>query len=100
MVLCWYGEEFVGCIGIVVGNEVSEFFFRLCDKVEMIFFCIVQEVLINIVKYVKVLVVVVFVQWMMGGIELRISDDGIGIMLEKLNCLVVGSGWGLVIMIE
>lgn len=98
--LRWYGEEFAGRTGIAVGNEASEFFPRLRDKVEMTFFRIAQEALINIAKHAKASAVVVSVQRTTGGIELRISDDGIGITPEKLNRSAAGSGWGLAIMTE
>ena len=98
--LRWYGEEFAGRTGLGIRSEASERFPRLRSKVEMTLFRIVQEALINIAKHAGATVVVVSLQRTAAGVELRVSDDGVGIAAERLRHLAAGSGWGLAIMTE
>lgn len=96
--LRWYGEEFAGRTGIVVRHRSAELFPRLKAKVEMTLFRIAQEALINVAKHARAGQVVLALSRHGGGIELAISDDGVGIAPTAGR--PAGGGWGLAIMAE
>jgi len=98
--LRWYAEEFSGRTGIVLRNEASELFPRLRAKVEMTLFRVAQEALTNVAKHAGARAVLVSLRRSAAGIELKLTDDGVGIAPEQLRQPAAGSGWGLSIMAE
>jgi len=98
--LRWYAEEFAGRTGIVLRNEASELFPRLRAKVEMTLFRVAQEALTNVAKHAGARAVLVSLRRSAAGIELKLTDDGVGIAPEQLRQPAAGSGWGLSIMAE
>lgn len=97
--LRWYGQEFTQRSGIAVQCTAGELFPRLRGKVETALFRIAQEALTNVAKHAAAANVVIALQRTAAGIELRISDDGIGIA-DAAGEPAVGSGWGMSIMSE
>lgn len=97
--LRWYGEEFTQRSGIAVRCNAGEPFPRLRGKVETALFRIAQEALTNVAKHAGASSAAIALQRTGAGIELRISDDGIGIA-DGAGRPAVGSGWGMSIMAE
>lgn len=97
--LRWYGEEFAQRSGIAVRCTAGEPFPRLRGKVETALFRIAQEALTNVAKHAAAASAVIALQRTEAGIELQISDDGIGIA-DDAGRPAVGSGWGMNIMAE
>lgn len=97
--LRWYGEEFAQRTGIEIRCSAGECFPRLHGKVEMALFRIAQEALTNVAKHARAKSAGIFLQRTGDGIEMRISDDGIGIAANG-TARPAGSGWGLSIMAE
>lgn len=104
--LRWYAGEFAGRTGVRTRSEAgergerSERFPRLRAKVEMTLFRVVQEALTNVAKHAGAGEVIVALRHNVGGIELQVADDGVGIAPERLRQSAAGSGWGLNIMTE
>lgn len=99
--LRWYGEEFTQRSGITVHCSAGEPFPRLRGKVETALFRIAQEALTNVAKHAGASSAAIALQRTGTGIELRISDDGIGIgIADDAGRPAVGSGWGMSIMAE
>jgi len=98
--LRWYVEEFKERTGIAVSNGASEGFPRLRSKVEVTLFRIVQEALTNVAKHARATEVSVSLRRQTTGIELRVSDNGLGFAAGRLAPSAAGSGWGLAIMTE
>jgi len=98
--LRWHGEEFSGRTGIACQCVASERLSRLRGEVETTLFRIVQEALINVAKHARATAVTVALAQTAAGIELKVSDDGLGIAPEQLSQPKLGSGWGLSIMAE
>ena len=96
--LRWYGEEFAGRTGIAVRHRSAELFPRLKARVEMTLFRIAQEALTNVAKHARAGEVVLALNRHGGGIELLVSDDGVGIAPGAGR--PASGGWGLAIMAE
>jgi signal transduction histidine kinase len=98
--LRWYGEEFSGRTGIRVEHQATDGFPRLKRKAEITLFRIAQEALTNVAKHARATVVTVSLARMPDGIELAISDNGVGLDPNAAGPLAAGSHWGLTIMAE
>lgn len=98
--LRWHGEEFSGRTGIEFHCTAGDSFPRLRSKVETTLFRVVQEALINVAKHARAATVTVALTRTAAGIELMVSDDGLGIGPDRLRQPTAGSGWGLAIMAE
>ena len=98
--LRWHGEEFSGRTGIAFKYVAIEHFPRLNSQVETTLFRITQEALVNVAKHARATAVSVSLEHSATGITLRIIDDGVGIVPERLRRSAAGSGWGLTILAE
>lgn len=97
--LRWYGEEFAQRTGIAVHCAVGECFPRLPGKVETALFRIAQEALTNVAKHADATNAEISLRRSESGIELRISDDGVGLAAATAPA-AIGRGWGVSIMTE
>ena len=98
--LRWHGEEFSGRTGIAFRCTASEDFPRLPGKIETPLFRIAQEALINVAKHARATEVSISLTRSEEGIELKVSDNGVGIATERQRPPQAGSAWGLAIMAE
>lgn len=98
--LRWHGEEFSGRTGIAFRYTACENLPRLPGKVETTLFRIVQEALINVAKHAQATAVTVTLTQNGEHIELKVSDNGVGMAREQPRQPGAGSAWGLAIMAE
>lgn len=72
--------------------EVSLFddMFKLIDDVVIVLYCIVQELFINVLKYVYVIMVLVVFDVDDEGVCLCVCDNGCGFFVDIEWCCMVG----------
>ena len=98
--LRWYGDQFAKRGGVPVTIDGEEPVPRLSAQVETALFRIAQEALMNVAKHAQASQVKITLDMSNNGLQLTISDDGIGFIPENLAETDEYQGWGLLTINE
>ena len=98
--LRWYGDQFAKRGGVPVTIDGEEPEPRLAAQVENTLFRIAQEALINVAKHAQASQVKITLDLCSKGLQLTISDDGIGFVPDHLAEPDGCQGWGLLTIKE